>query len=357
MKKTILLLSCAIAFNASGMQSNQSKNIFDSISQEQKIFFLCCMGITTFTLWRLLPYLAQTYSSDSVTQKIGFNPLNKQKILKPHEGKTPLLYAQGWPGLRHDSSDDWQFIWRSNFDTQKIGLSNQNIFVVTCTTQDSANMHSANSFHNLLGYRTINLGDTQDAMAIIYALIECHRAGYKQVYGLGLSRGGSSWASALDMLYEPQKHISLWKKLGMVNTKDTLDVGTITELQNMVENGHIFLSNPLLDLDYTLNVSSLGAFVLKWFLALAANYNPFRTQPHILLKNIISKNSNLMVSLDFAKNDPIIGQETKKDMIEFSKSVKNLVVNQDPTIYNQHHNDFTGTFYHARQIMENKKDK
>lgn len=349
-KKLAFLLTLFVAHNAMSMQHAYSQTFFNAVHDNR---YLLGAMTTIFMVWRSLPWLAQKFSKDLVTNQLGFNPLTNQKIVSPNENRIPLLCAQGWPGIPGPSNNAW-----IQCDRNKKGLDHEDIFILDCHTQDSLNLHSKNPLNVILGIRTINIGDEQDALAILYTLVQCYKAGHKKVYGFGQSRGGSSWITALDMLQNPTDFVSIWKQLEIIDTRGNLDLKKIYELRTMIENGHLFLGNPLIDIDYPLEgkkpfLKFFSKLYLTTLLTFFTSYNPFRYQPHEILKKVIPQNDNLKVSISFAKKDVMIGDRYNNNLISLSQKHPNLVAYQDNDNY--HHNDLTGTFHFIRTTLNQKK--
>jgi len=171
------------------------------------------------------------------------------------------------------------------------------------------------------------LGQEYDALVILAGLLVCNDKGIKKVYGLGESRGGAAWITALAMLSDPYTYESWWKRLCVVKN-DALDIEKINSTKKMVQNGIVYLGYPLLDMEFVLNlIDKIIPGGKKEFLSKSIKFSADRPSPHVLLKALVEKNEFNIV-MDLAKDETVVGDTYNKMFKSMENEKFKVLTNQ-----------------------------
>jgi len=271
---------------------------------------------TIYFIWRLFPSLKKYYSSDPIVKQLGYNPdpYGKHGDLKQIKEKEVVLAMHGFENPVYSFENDYN---------KPKGMK-----VIACNPQSSIGIASTPEM-----IRSINFGQEQDAMVILKYVLLCNEnKNITTINGLGESRGGAAWVTALTMLSEPQNYASAWKSLGVI--KDgKVDTTKIDTLKKSL--GKVYLAYPWLNSDYPFkNITkglgwfqSFGVFGIKLGLHLFTNYSMNRDSTHLLLRKLI-KNNEFKIILDCAKTDSVVGNEHDEEFKKI-KSDKFIAFNNN----------------------------
>lgn len=285
---SVFLIS-GFAFQANQTAAITKKGVLKTVAG-------CC--VAGWLAWRAMPLFINQHPlgadlQNEATRVLGYNPNTTLFPAADGAHQEIIITAHGWGDVSWGRAPNHR-----HFDERLRLLS--------------FDFRDSQAFRSLIhpaSLRFWNFGGVDDATAVMFHLFKAVQNGYTKVVAFGHSRGAASWCLVMHMLENPDEFACVWHQIGCITTQHTIDYDHINAMKTALKNGRVFLMKPLLSMKATLakSFTTPGAWFVRAFLTLAANYRPFTIEPIAILERLKQQNKLYPTTIALSQDDEVVG--------------------------------------------------